>query len=127
MGLLKKLSLLFLGRAEKERRPERHIWNVVHSEKVVDKSGRVHLPKRFLDQLDISRGEIVQIFVDWESEIRIRKKTRTFQQVPEQRVDSFGKILLPKKVRHKYRLELGSKVLVSLFKFPGEIEVKKIQ
>jgi len=105
------------------------IWNVFNTEKIVDEYGRVYIPRKYLEQLNIGAMGTVQIYADWDREIRIRKKTTLSHQewVYEQSLDSAGKLLLPKLVRHKFDIDAGTKVLVSLYEGLNEIRIKKIR
>ena len=105
------------------------IWNVCNTEKIIDEYGRVHLPRKFLDHLNIGVRNVVQIYADWEEDVRIRKKTTQNhrQHVYEQSVDPVGKLLLPKALRDKFSLGAGNLVLVSLYEGYDEIRIKKIR
>lgn len=104
------------------------IWNVFNTDKIVDEYGRVYIPRKYLDQLNIGAMDTVQIYADWDQEIRIRKKTTPSHQehVYEQSLDSAGKLLLPKPVRHKFDIDAGTKVLVSLYEGHNEVRLRRL-
>lgn len=53
---------------------KKHIYDVLNAEKTVDSTGKIHIPKRFRQKLQIEAGSLVLVsYVEGWEEIRIRK------------------------------------------------------
>lgn len=59
---------------EDNMRKNKRIFNVYHVEKTVEPNGKVHLPKKFLDSLDIkARDKVIVALYLGDRTVRIRK------------------------------------------------------
>lgn len=108
--------------------PEKHIFTVHSKDKVVDVNGKVHIPQKFLDFLNLKHGDSVVLALymgDWT--LRLRKNVGPYDRVhTEKTVDVSGKVYVPKSFGARLNISAGNRVVVELFEGPRpEIRIRK--
>lgn len=106
---------------------EKHIYDARHAEKIVQPNGTVHLPKKFLDYLNIRGGETVNVALyEGDQTVRFKKEKHIYGLLhAKKRVDHTGKVHIPKRVRRRLGIRAGNIVVVSLYKGYDEIRIRK--
>jgi len=106
---------------------KKRIFNVYHVEKTVEPNGKIYIPKKFLDSLNIKAGDkvIVALYLG-DQTVRIRKKKVVYDVIyNEKTVDQTGKVHIPKHFREKIGIETGNIVDVALYE-DHDIRIERI-
>lgn len=104
----------------------KRIFNVYHVEKTVEPNGKVHLPKKFLDSLDIkARDKVIVALYSGDRTVRIRKMKVVYDVIyTEKTIDQTGKVYIPKRFRDKISIKTGNIVDVALYE-DHDIRIRK--
>jgi len=107
---------------------KKRIFNVYHVDKIVEPNGKIYIPKKFLDSLNIKAGDkVIVVLYLGDQTVRIRKKKVVYDVIyNEKTVDQTGKVHISKHFREKIGIETGNVVDVALYE-DHDIRIKRIR